>query len=212
MIGIKTLLQKFRGNKAWLPLAALLICVGLAVGYFINAANSSDESNQTQVIQPVLKPNVTLSQPARVLVLPKPEVSDSDVLESVEQAKINSVSTEETVERVENFNRTTAKAEKIEKPKSSPLQNEISRPVIVIQPRRRSEPENPTRPRVVVSEPVPDIETIFTGRSSNARNERVRYEGEDRRRGKMSQEEWKEMRRERKQERKQRRNGKPFPF
>lgn len=212
MIGIETFLQKFRGKKSWFPLAALLICVGLAVGYFINVANSLNESNQTQLTEPILKPNVKLSQPARVLILPTPEVSDSAILENVEQAKINSISTEATVETVENFDRTTAKAEKIEKSKSSPLQNEITRPVVVVQPKRQSESQNPTRPRVVVSEPVPDIETIFTGRSSNGRNERVRYEGEDRGRGKMSQEEWKEMRRERKQERRQRRNGKPFPF
>ncbi|HSK71978.1 MAG TPA: hypothetical protein VK892_09810 [Pyrinomonadaceae bacterium] len=204
MIGIGTHLKKFRENKSWLPLAtlaALLVCIGLTVGFFIN--NSANESNQSVNAQPIIKPNENLAPPPRVLNLP-PGASDSDVLENVEQAKTNSVSAEEIVEKAEIRDEPVARTEKIEKPKPSPLEKETTRPIIVVGQPRRNESQNQTRPRIAVSEDVPDIEVIFTGR----RNERVRYEEDKGNHGKNSKEDWKENRRERKQ----RGKGKPFPF
>lgn len=214
MIGIGTLLQTFREKKSWLPLAALVIllaCIGLSVGYFINKGNSSDESSQNQIAQPIFKPDTNLTQAPRVLVLPTPELSELPDLENVEEAKTKPVSTRVNVERKEIVEELVTRAEIIEKPKSLPAPIETTRPTKV-QTSRRSEPQknSQSRPRAIVYEPVPDIESIFTGRSSNGRNQRVRYQGGNK--GQMSHEEWKEMQRERKRERKQSRKGSPFPF
>lgn len=209
MTGIETHLKRPLENKSWLPLAVLaglLICVGLTVGFFIN--NSTNKSTQIQISPPIIKPNENLAPPPRVLNLP-PQNTDFSVLKNAEQAKVNSVSAEQVVERVEVSEEPIAGIKKIEKPKSSPLENESARPVIIVGKPRRNAPQNQTRPRVIVSDDVPDVEVIFTGR----RNERVRYEKKDKEnRGKNNNDDWKENRRGREPEGKKRGKAEPFPF
>ncbi len=82
------------------------------------------------------------------------------------------------------------------------------------QTTRRSESQRngETRSRVIEA-PVPDIESIFTGRPAAERDERLRRQEERRRqREQMSDEELREFRRQRREERRRRGNGNNFPF
>lgn len=188
-------------------LAALIICVGLAVGYFASKSNSS---NQAQVTQPAPETNPDTKQSAIDLDSPTPEAAELPLLENTEQAKTKPLSIEKAVEKKEVINEPAYREEITEKSKPAPIQTEIPRPA---QNSHRSQPQrrSQTSPRVMESEPVPDIEAIFTGRpsgnrSNNNRQER-RQQIED-----ISEEEFREMRRQRKAERRRRQNRNNFPF
>ena len=221
-----------RLSRSRFPLAALvtlLICVVLAAGYFINKANSSNESSQTPVVESILEPNLNAEQTVVVSDSPTPKISDSPSLKNTEQAEILPVRSEkiaekrETVQKREPVEEPPIRAETTEKPKPAPpAQAEIMRPAPAETKRpapapapRRSEPQrrNQTQPRVIESQRAPDIESIFTGRPTSEGDEKLRRQEERRRqREEMSDEEWREMRRQRRQERKQRPNRNPFPF
>ncbi|HEX8734896.1 MAG TPA: protein kinase [Pyrinomonadaceae bacterium] len=199
-------------HQSRLPLAALailIICVGLAAAYFINRASSA---NQFPMVESTGQPNSSDGQSAVVLDSPVPEtVNDSPVPENVEQAKTKPVSIEKTVGKKEPVDEPAPKTEAVEKPKPD-VEPETSRPV---QTARRTESprRNQTSTRVE-SEPVPDIESVFTGRPSGQRNDRGgrreqmrRVPPED-----MSEEEWREWRRQRREERRRRQNRNTFPF
>jgi serine/threonine protein kinase len=204
-----------RRKQSRLPLAALaalIICAGLAAGYFINRANSS---NQSPSVESTRESNPESGQTAVVLDSPPPEVTDSPLPENIEQAKTKPLAIEKTVAKKEIVKETddepATKTETAEKPK--PVQEEAPRPVQA--PRRAESPRrNQAAPRSRESEPVPDIESIFTGRSSNQRNERWRRQEQMRRqpRDDMSEEEWREWRRQRREERRRRQNRNYFPF
>ena len=184
-------------------LAALIICAGLAVAYFINKSSSS---NQSSAIQSVSETNPDTEQSAINLDAPTPEAADLPLLENTEQAKTKPLSIEKAVEKKEVINEPVLKEETAEKPKPAPIQNEIPRPAQNPhrnEPQRRSQPS----PRVVESQPVPDIESIFTGRSSRQNSGRRRQQIED-----ISEEELRELRRQRREERRRRKNQNNFPF
>jgi serine/threonine protein kinase len=195
-------------------LAALIICVGLAAGYFINTANSSNQSPPTETTQ---EPGL-VNEPADVVIdSPTPEAIAPPLLENIEQAKTKPVAIEKTVARKENNDEPAPKtepAEKIENPETpKPAQVEVTRPV---QTPRRSEPQrrNQTPARSAESQPVPDIESIFTGRPSDRREERPRRQEQQRRQPPedMSEEEWQEWRRQRREQRRRRQLRNTFPF
>ena len=193
-----------RINKSRFPLAAfaaLLICVGLAAGYFMYKANSSNESSETPVVQTSLELNSNTEQSA----MPTPEVADLPKSKNTEQAKAKPISIEKTVEKKEIIDKPIAQEEITEKSKPAP--------VPVKNPRRSETQRNgETRSRVVEPKSVPDIESIFTGRPSGERSDKQRRQEERRRqREQMSDEEWEEMRRQRRQERRQRQN-RNLPF
>ena len=197
-----------RINKSRFPLAAfaaLLICVGLAAGYFINKANSSNESNETPVVQTSLESNSNTGQSAIALDLPTPEVADTLKLENIKRAKTKPISIEKTVEKQENIDKPVAQEETTEKSKPAPAPVKIPR-------RSETQRNGETRSRVSEPQPVLDIESIFTGRPSGERGDKQRHQEERRRqREQMSDEEWEEMRRQRRQERRQRQN-RNLPF
>ena len=186
-----------RSNQSWLQyaaLAALLICVGL-VAYYANVTDSADETTLTHDSQAIFELNSNMEQPPRILVLPTPEVSDLRPTEKTERVKIKSVEIPETVQaaEIETVDEPTAKTQELETVKAVPP------PVQTVNKRRsttRKEPaaDNPARPRVAEDEAAPDIEIIFTGRSTDDRNERVKYQ------------------KERKRGNKKRQNVSPFPF
>ncbi len=217
-----------RPYQSRFSLAALLVllsCVGLAAGYFITKANSSNESNQTPIAQSTPASDSNIEQSASVLDSPTPEtsdtpeVSDTPVLEKTEQTKSTRVKSEpiaekrETVAKRETDDDPPTPAEIPEKTKPAPEKSQTSRPTSR-QTTRRSESERngETRSRIIEA-PVPDIESIFTGRSSAEREEKLRRQEERRRqREQMSDEELREFRRQRREQRRQRGNGNNFPF
>lgn len=184
-------------------LAALIICAGLAAGYFISKSSSS---NQSSAIQSAPEINPDTEQSALDLESPTPEAADTSLLENTEQAKTKPLSIEKAVEKKEIVNEPVLKEEITEKSKPAPIQNENPRPA---QNPNRNEPQrrSQTSPRVVESEPVPDIESIFTGRSSRRNSGKRRQQIED-----ISEEELREIRRQRKAERRRRQNRNNFPF
>lgn len=182
-------------------LAALIICAGLAAAYFINKSSSS---NQSSAIQSAPETNPDTEQ--STIDADAPEAADLPVLENTEQAKTKPLSIEKAVEKKEIVNEPVLKEEITEKSKPVPMQNEIPRPA---QNPHRNEPQrrNQTSPRVAESEPVPDIESIFTGRSSRRNSGKRRQQIED-----ISEEELREIRRQRREERRRRKNRNNFPF
>ncbi len=211
-------------------LAAVLICVGLSAGYFINKANSSNEPDQTPIVQSTSETNSNPEESATVLDTPMPEVSDSSSAENAEQAETAPVLVKtsaakreipekrEAVEKKKTVDEPSVQIETTrvattEKPKPAPAQTETSRSTPKQNPRRSEAQRNgETRTRVIEA-PVPDIESIFTGRPSGERDEKLRRQEEHRRqREQMSDEQLREMRRQRREERKRRQNGNNFPF
>ncbi len=217
-------------SRSRFPLAAvttLLICVGLATGYFINRAYSSTESNEIPVAQQVQESNIDAAQSVTVLDSPVPETSDPPLSKNIEQAedKPASMKTTAAVARQSpNEKRKTVDEEPPVQTETTenlnpapPIQAETSSP----PPRRpaarrgKSQPGGETRSRVVESQSAPDIESIFTGRPTATRDDdavQQRREERRRQREQMSDEELREMRRQRKQERRRRENIQPFPF
>jgi len=211
-----------RSNQSRFGLGALLAllgCVGLAAGYFITKANSSNESNQTPVTQSSPASNSNIEQTMSDTDSPAPEISDAPLLEKTEQIKTTRVKSEPVVDKRETVAKREAEdeppppAEIPEKTKPATEKSQTSRPASR-QNTRRSEPQQDDETRTrVVEDPVPDIESIFTGRSSGEREEKLRRQEErQRQREQMSDEELREMRRQRREQRRRRGNGNNFPF
>ena len=194
--------------------AVLTILAGIAAGYFIYQANSSENSAETPVVQSSPESKLNNQQTAKISDPENAGTLDSPSAKDVEQAKNKLRSTEKTAEREE----TSDKRDIIEEPfdiavaTKKPETVENSRPASV-RNTGRSKSENDDEPRVRESEPAPDIESIFTGRSS-WENDRKQQRRQERRRqqDEMSEEEFQELRRERRERRKKRQNEKPFPF
>lgn len=211
-----------RKKQFRLPLAAaaLLLCAVLAAGYYINRASSSNESNQTPIVETAPASNASAEQTAIVSDVPPAEITDATLTENIAPAKPKSRSVEKTVGKKEIVQEMTATAETAEK--SKPVSDENSRPSTPVENSRSSAPaRNPrrtqtrdsgeTRSRVVESAPVSDIESVFTGQPTE--QEKLRR-GAERRvpRDELSDEELREMRRRRREKRRERQNENPFPF
>ncbi|MDQ6785919.1 MAG: protein kinase [Acidobacteriota bacterium] len=206
-----------RPKRSRFPLAAvavLLACAALAAGYFINKTRSSDELNQTQIVQPTPELAADAQQSAPVSDLPTTEVSDSSFGQVAAQAKAKPRPVEKPVEKnekKESLQESPTSDETAEKPK--PAQNENPRPPQT-QNARRSQPRNngEERSRVVENAPVPDIESVFTGQPTEREKIR-RQDGRQRQDNQISDDEYYEMRRrQREQRRRERQNRPTFPF
>ncbi len=211
-------------------LTAVLICVGLSAGYFINKTNSSNEPNQTPIVQSTSETNTIPEESATVLETPMPEVSNSSSAENVPQTEAAPILVKtsaekreipekrETVEKKKTVDEPsvqveTTQVETTEKPKPAPAQSETSRSASKPIPRRSESQRNGETRTRVIEPPVPDIESIFTGRPSGERDEKLRRQEERRhQREQMSDQELRENRRQRREERKRRQNGNNFPF
>jgi serine/threonine protein kinase len=207
-------------------LAALVVCSVWGALYFIARTNSSAEANQAPAVQAATETNSSVEQSAVVQDEPLPEIADAPLLETAEQVKTKSPSFKKTVVKKETDDDSTAqieatekvepteKVEAREKTKVVPPASDISRSIPTKKSRRNEpQPRNHTRPRVAEPESAPDIESIFTGRSSGRANQtEQRREERRRQREEMSDEELRELRRQRRQTRRQRQNGSTFPF
>ena len=228
VIETPTEVVSLRLSRSRFPLAAvatLLICVGLATGYFINRAYSSTESNEIPVAQQVQESNIDAAQSTTVLDSPVPETSDPPLSKNIERAedKPASMKTTTVAKQSPNEKRKTVDEEPPVQTETTenlnpapPIQAETSPPPRRQASRRgKSQAGGETRSRVVESHSAPDIESIFTGRPTGTRDDDVvqqRREERRRQREQMSDEELREMRRQRKQERRRRENIQPFPF
>jgi serine/threonine protein kinase len=211
-------------NKSRYSLAALLVllsCIGLAAGYFITKENSSSEPEQTPMAQSASSSESdsesNIEPPTTILDSQVSKVSDSSTVEESKQSLPVStkVSAEkrEVTEKKKTVEEPPAPVETVEKQEPAPVKTETARPAPK-QPSRRSQPQQngETRSRIIES-PVPDIESIFTGRPSLEGDERQRRQEERRRqRDQMSDEELREFRRQRREQRRRRANGNNFPF
>ena len=211
-----------RSHQSRYSLAALLVllsCVGLTAGYFITKANSSNEPNQTPITQATPASDTGVEFQSTVLNSQVAEVNESvDESQVPEETKQSSpVSTKiaaekkDIIEKKKPADQPPAQEDATEKPEPAPAKTETVRPAPK-QPVRRSgsQQNGETRSRVIES-PVPDIESIFTGRPSSESDEKLRRQEERRRqREQMSDEELRELRRQRREQR--RRRGNNFPF
>jgi serine/threonine protein kinase len=208
----KVSVRRRRSPYSLAALALLIIFAGLATGYFINQVSSSNES---PAVQTTVEPNPNIEQPEIVSDSPVSETLDSPALKNQEQARTKPVSVEKTSVKKPAADETVSKTETTEKPNPPTAQPEPERPAV--QAPRRSEPprrnnNNQPSPRAE-QQPVPDIESVFTGRPSWQRNARMRRQEERRRQEEdMSEEEFREMRRQRRKERWRRQNRDNFPF
>ena len=211
-----------RPTQSRFSLAALLVllcCVGLAAGYFITKANSSNESSQAPLTEPPAISNSNIEQSESVADSAPPEIFDEPVLEKPEQTKTTQVKPEpivekrETIAKRETEDEPPAPIEETERMKTVPEKTQPSRPAPKQNTRRSESVRNgETRPRVIEA-PVPDIESIFTGQTTADRNEKLRRQAQRRQqREQMSDEELREYRRQRREERRRRANRIPFPF
>lgn len=202
-------------------LAALLVCFGFGALYFIAKTKSSNEANQSPMLQSATESNSDASQSATISDAPAPGVASAVSSENTsEQAKTENSSAEKTVAagkpvgKKEAAVKPNSQVEVPEELKSAPPPSEISRSNST-KPARRNAPQKrePARPRVADTERAPDIESIFTGRPSGQSDEiRRRREERRRERDEMSEEEFREMRRQRRQERRRRQNNDMIPF
>jgi hypothetical protein len=205
--------------------AVAAVFVALAAGYFINKANSSSESVQNPIVQPIQEPNVNIDQPETITNSPVPEVSNPLLSENIEQAEVKPASIKLTtiekraaIEKRKTIDEPPVQMEVAENLKPAPpAKAEISPPAVRRQAPRpgKSQPGGESRSRVVESQSAPDIESIFTGRPADTGSDggmRGRQEELRRQREQMSDEELREMRRQRRQDRKRRPNSQPFPF
>lgn len=209
-----------RTNKSRSSLAALLVllsCIGLAAGYFITKANSSNEPDQTPVAQSTPSSESNIEPPTTALDTQVSKVSDSSAPEDSKQSLPIStkITTEkkEIAEKKKTVDEPPAPIETVEKPEPAPVKTETVRPAPKQTARRNESQRNgETRSRVIET-PVPDIESIFTGRPSLEDDERIRRKEERRRqRDQMSDEELRDFRRQRREQRRRRANGNNFPF
>jgi serine/threonine protein kinase len=212
-----------RSNRPRFSLAALLVllsCVGLAAGYFITRANSSDNSTQTPVTESIPAASPEIEQSAALEESTNAEISDLPlpIEKNVQSKTIRPksepiVEKQETVAKRETEDEPTVEPEVIEKVKIPGEKPKVSSPVTrKVERNNQYRQEDETRSRVVEA-PVPDIESIFTGRPTDVRDERLRRQDERRRqRDQMSDEELREFRRQRRKERQRRLGGNNFPF
>ena len=209
-----------RSNQSRYSLAALLVllsCIGLAAGYFITKANSSNETNQTPMAQTTPIAEADIEPPTTVLDAQMTEVNDSPALEEAKPSSVASTKTtvekKDIVEKKKTVDEPPAPVEVEEKPEPAPVKTETSRPPSRQTPRRNESQRNGETRSRIIELPVPDIESIFTGRPSLEGDERLRRQQERRRqREQMSDEELRELRRQRREQRRRRANGNKFPF
>lgn len=200
----ETMLRPVR-SRITLAAAAtiLLLLVGLAAGYSIYRASSSNELSQTAAVQTASDANSKVERSEAITDIPQSKTAGLPESETTEQAQTKPTATEKIVEKEQSADEQTVSEERTEPVKLEPAQTKITQIISPVKSSRRSEPErpDPARPRVVESESVPDIESIFTGRSSGKNDKSEKKD--DRRQPKQKRDEdRKEKPRQRNEERK----------
>ncbi|HEY0459222.1 MAG TPA: protein kinase [Pyrinomonadaceae bacterium] len=188
-------------------LAALLAIVASVSAFFIFRNRQPAEVPQTPSETTVSETKTDSKEPESAPDLAAQTI-DSDALEAESHEKAKSKSPA--------IKKASEKNEIVEEPV------EEDDAVAEVQPQKSAKKENKRaaqksnsasidrRERIVESERAPDIESIFTGRPSWERDEKMRRAERRRQNEEMSEEEWREMRRRRREQRRQ--NNYPIPF
>ena len=197
-----------RRRQSRLPvfaLIALLALVAVASALFIFRSRQPGETNQAAT--GTGETDVNSAEPPPVPpAVEQIKISEALAKEDNEKVKTNSISVKEPAEEAE-VEKTAAVEETVrEAPASKSVKTTTRRPAAKTKTR-----DIDTRDRIVETEPVPDIESVFTGRPSWERRQKMQRRDDRRHRiDEMSEEEWREMRRRRRQQRRQ--NSYPIPF
>ena len=194
-----------RRRPARLPVfavIALLAIVGLAAAFLIFKSRPTGELNQAATES--IETNSNSAPPENALpAVEQTKIAEAEAEENIEKVKTNSVSNRKTAE--------TEVADVVEERVDEAPVSKSSKTAAKQQTAKAKVPAIDRRERIVEAEAVPDIESIFTGRPSWERDERLRRQAERRRRNdEMSEEEWRELRRRRRQQRRQ--NSYPIPY
>lgn len=168
-----------RNSFSWKSLGvfmALLCC--LAAGFFIIKAGSSNESRQSQNVEPIFDPQLHQTQSARVLILPAPEITESAKPENTGQTTVEPIKAQKIVEKREIADNPMPKTEVTKETVSVPVEIVLPRTETRNAPPKKREKRDRREVREVSNEPIPDIESIFTGRNYNSGKVKIRYERE----------------------------------
>jgi serine/threonine protein kinase len=187
-------------------LAALLVIIVATVsGFFIFKNRNGAEPDRTPTEIGVAETDSSSEQPEAVSDKTEQQaaISDSLAAENTEKIPAKPVPAKNGKPEIEN----APVIEEIrENPNPKPAKPENKQPAA-----KTKNSDIDRRVRIVRTEKVPDIESVFTGRPSWEREERLRRREERRLRIEgMSEEEFREMRRRRRQQRRQ--NNYPIPF
>lgn len=182
----ETLSHGFFSLKSLAYSAALIFC--LAAAYLIINSNFSENSNRNLKIESVLEPGIEQTQSPRILILPSPKLSDSLKTENSTETRIEPAKPDKVVEKIAASDLPAEVRE---------ISERDTRPVEVVLPPlerarislpKRTEKRNRSKSREVTNEPVPDIESIFTGRTYDGEKEKSRNEDNKKRgRGEKSE-------------------------
>ncbi|HXG85667.1 MAG TPA: protein kinase [Pyrinomonadaceae bacterium] len=205
-----------RSKGLWVGAAALiaiLIGGGLSAGYFMNSAEATADSNQNSIVEQVPATN-----------LPVGNISNTESNSNTESAVV--VTTPTTVQKAGDKNKPQISPSPVEKIEDTPKVSEDpparaasetpKPPAPKAQAPRPSKPQ--PQPRVSESARVPDIESVFTGQTSDdedrrrQRQERRQRRLERREQELLTDDELEESRPIRRQKRLENRNRRPFPL
>lgn len=196
----------------------LTVFAGAAAGYFIYRINSSEQSAESPTVQISPETRLNGEQPAIISDSQDIQIAETVSLTETERAgrKINPIKEIEEsdveAEDRESKSEKSVAAVSTEKTKSSQTETSHQIPTRNTQ-QSRAETDGDARARVVKSEPVADIESVFTGRPTwKSSKKQQRKEKREQLPDEMSEEEWQELRREHREKRKERQKEKPVPF
>jgi serine/threonine protein kinase len=199
-----------RRNRSRLSIVALIALIAVAVSasaFFIFRNPQSGESSE--VPSNVNTPEEKTDQPETAAPNPVEEakILDSTETENNGKDKIKPVEAKKTIEKASVENEPLIEEVITDKPGSKLVKTANKNQAAKSKPASIDR-----RERIVDSEQAPDIESIFTGRPSWQRNERMRRRAQQQQQiDEMSEEEFREMRRQQR-ERRRRRNAYPIPF
>lgn len=196
----------------------LTVFAGAAAGYFIYRVSSPEQSAELPTVHASPESRLSDEPPAIVSDSQDAKIAETVSLTETERAgrKINPLQEirekDEDAENEESKNESSGVAVSKEKSKPSLIEASRHTPVRNTQ-QSRAETDEETRARVVKTEPVADIESIFTGRPSwKSGKKQQRKENREQLPDEMSEEQWQELRRERREKRKERQKERPNPF
>ncbi|HEY8559994.1 MAG TPA: serine/threonine-protein kinase [Pyrinomonadaceae bacterium] len=201
-----------RSRPAAAAMLALLAIVATASALFIFRDQKSGEPDPAPVeVTSEIKSDANESETEppnseqpEVRDAPKSEITREVKTKAFPAGKNNEKLREEAAPEITEPIRERSAAEK-----SAP--NPVANPRIKRQAKKPETSNVDRSERIVRSEPVPDIESIFTGRPSWQRHDgAIRREERRRAREEMTEEEWREYRRRRRQQRRE--NSYPIPY
>jgi serine/threonine protein kinase len=200
-------------NRSRFSIAALIALIAIAAtvsAFFIFRNPQINESSELPVTASTTETDSNQPETAVPNPVEEAKILDSTGTENSGKNKIKPVEIKKTIEKANLEDESLIEEVVPEKPVSKPVKTEIKN-----QPSKSKSSSIDRRERIVESAPeqAPDIESIFTGRPSWQRNERMRRRDEQQRQqiDEMSEEEFREMRRQQREQRR-RRNAYQIPF